>query len=185
MKHMISLVLTSLLGASFAPAQDPDEGSIKGGLEQKGRDHRIAAGIGHTFALHGTEEGGKELLGLPTWSFDYDYTLSAQWGLGLQCELIAESFIVKKTDGTEVVREWPIALMPVALFRVNRWLSVLGGGGVELAPESNVAMSRLGFEAGWEFESVWEVNIAVFWDNKFKTYDSFSLCMSIGHLFGG
>ena len=146
--------------------------------------HRITLGGGHTHLSKGKNAEGKTgWLAVPSWSLSYDFWVTNKWAIGLQTDIVMENSIVKEEGGSELERKKPFAVVPVAIFKPSRHFSLIGGTGIELEKEDNLALTRLGIEYGWELPNAWETGITVMWDNKWGHYNSWALEFSFSKLF--
>lgn len=142
--------------------------------EQKGA-HRLTLGLGHTHVSEGKIDGDTKWLALASWSFNYDYWLSNKWAIGLQNDLVLESFKIEHGSQEILERSYPLAIVPVALYKPGKRLSIIGGVGTEFAHQKNLMLTRIGFEYGWHLPSNWEVGGALVWDSKWNYYNSWGL----------
>ena len=175
MKNYLLLPLF-ICTAGLCPAQEDGHHTMKG-------SHRLTLGLGHTHTAEGEAEGKTEWLTLPSWSLNYDYWISNRWAVGLQSDLIMETFIIEHGDGVELERSNPLALVPIALFKPGTHWTFFGGVGVEIDEEKNLTMTRLGAEYGWHLPKNWEVGIEVLWDGKWNYYNSWGLAFTASKIF--
>lgn len=141
--------------------------------------HRLTIGLGHTHISQGIINGETEWVTAGSWSFNYDYWLSDKWAIGLQNDLVLETFFIEDKEEEIIERAYPWAIVPVAIFKPGKRLSLLGGIGMEVAHKKNLALTRLGFEYGFHLPKNWEVGAAVVWDNKWNYYNSWGLAFTI------
>lgn len=152
-----------------------EEHSLKG-------SNRFTLGIGHTHVAQGVKEGDKKWLALASWSINYDYWISNKWAVGLQSDIILESFLVEDNGEELIERETPISLVPVAIFKPGKRLSLIGGIGIEFAKSENLTLTRLGLEYGWHLPKNVEVGAAIVWDNKWNYYNSWGLSFTVSKI---
>jgi hypothetical protein len=143
---------------------------------------RFTLGLGHTHVSEGKENGKTEWLVLPSWSFNYDYWLSDKWALGLQSDLILESFIIENNEQELIERSHPLSIVPVALFKPGKHLTFFGGIGAELAKGNTLTMTRLGMEYGFHLPKNWEISASMDWDGKWKYYNSWGFAFTISKI---
>ena len=174
----ISFVALLLLPASAARAQEANaaEPGMRG-------VHRLTLALGHALVAEASVEGQKEWLALASWAIDYDYWLSDRWALGVQNELVIESFVVEKEGGEVIERDFPFAVVPVVYFRLNDRVALVGGVGAEFAGET-LGFTRVGAEYGVAIGRRWEVGAALVWDNKWDYYNSWGVSFGVSRLFG-
>jgi len=56
---------------------------------------RFTLGLGHTHISEGKVDGKTKWIALPSWSLNYDYWISNKWAVGLQNDLILETFVIE------------------------------------------------------------------------------------------
>lgn len=176
---MLAGVFIALLLPHVCYAQ---EGAEK---EEEGR-HRIAVIIGHAHVPTGIKENGKKgMLAVPGWGLDYDYRLSAKWAVGLHSDIANQNFAVARQfkDERTIERTKPVSVTLVGIYKPGKHLSIVFGGGAELAKEGNFAMARLGLEYGWELPEEWELGISLMNDLKIDEYNSWVLGLGVGKFF--
>lgn len=182
---MKKLRLTTLfcLLLSFAMAQEHEAGHAAAS-EHHGmkRSHRLTLGLGHTHVSQGIRDGKTEWITLPSWSLNYDYWISSKWAVGLQTDLIMETFLIETHEGEEIERSRPFTVVPVAMFKPGKHFSFIAGVGGEFAKEQNFTLTRLGIEYGWHLPKNWELGVAVVWDNKWNYYNSWGLAFTISKI---
>lgn len=149
--------------------------------------HRLTLGLGHSHVINSIvgEDGELKNQALPSWSLNYDYWLSDKWAIGVQTDLIIESFVIEHGDEELLEREYPVLVAGVAIFKPFRHFSFVGGLGVEYAKEQTLTATRLGVEYGTHLGSNWEVGVAATWDAKWNYYDAWGLNFTVSRLFGG
>jgi hypothetical protein len=138
--------------------------------------HRLSTGLGHIHIVNGLNTDGKKAwLTEPSWSLNYDYWLGNKWAIGLQSDIVLETFVVEDDEGQVIEREKPVALVPVAIFKPCRHFSFIAGAGVEYEKNENMMLTRLGAEFGVELPKSWEAGVALVWDDKWGNYNSWVL----------
>jgi len=137
--------------------------------------HRLTVGLGHNHVSEGEIDGDTKWLALPSWTLNYDYWISNKWAIGLQNDLVLESYKIEHGDQEILERSYPWAIVPVAIYKPGKRLSILAGVGLELAHEKNLTLTRIGFEYGFHLPNNWEVGAALVWDNKWNYYNSWGL----------
>lgn len=168
-------------GNSFAQNNSDFSHSEHNNHGMKG-SHRFTIGLGHTHVSEGKVDGDTKWLALPSWSLNYDYWLSNKWALGLQNDIILESFKIENNHHEEIERSYPVAIVPVAMFKPGKHLSLIGGVGCEFADNHSLTLTRLGAEYGFHLPNNWEVGGALVWDNKWNYYNSWGLAITISKI---
>lgn len=162
-------------GQDKMPSDATPHQSIKGAS-------RLTLGLGHTHVSQGKVDGKTKWLALPSWTLNYDYWLSNKWAIGLQNDLILESFIIESNEKKLIERNYPIAAVPVALFKSGKHLTLIEGVGAEFSTGHTLAMTRLGIEYGFHRPNNWEVGTAVVWDGKWSYYNSWGLAFTLSKI---
>jgi hypothetical protein len=144
--------------------------------------HRLTIGLGHTHVSEGKVDGKTQWLVMPSWSLNYDYWVSDKWAIGLQNDLILESFIIENNEEELIERARPLAVVPVALFKPGKNFTLLGGVGAEIAKGHTLATTRFGMEYGFHLPNNWEVGAAMVWDNKWNYYNSWGLAFTVSKI---
>ncbi|MEM1003277.1 MAG: hypothetical protein AAGH46_11580 [Bacteroidota bacterium] len=140
--------------------------------------HRLSLGLGHT---HIPEDNGDKVL-YASWALDYDYHFNETWGIGLETDIIMESFVIERPNGEELERKYPFSLTPVALFKPIEHWTFIGGIGAEFAPGETLAFTRLGVEYGVEISKKWELGASVLWDARWDYFNSWGLAIMISRV---
>ena len=141
--------------------------------------HRISIGLGHTHVPEGELLDDKNKLAFASWTFDYDFHFNETWAIGLQTDLILESFIIVRSNEEELEREFPFSVTPVALFKPSERWTLIGGVGAEFAPGETLTFTRLGVEYGVEISKKWEVGATFLWDARWDYFNSWGLAIII------
>jgi hypothetical protein len=144
--------------------------------------HRFTLGLGHTQISQGVIDGDTKWLALPSWSINYDYWISNRWAIGLQSDIITETFVIESGDGEEFERATPIAVVPSVIYKPGKHFSFILGVGGEFAAEHDFALTRLGIEYGWHLPKNWEVGAALVWDNKWNYYNSWGIAFTVSKI---
>ena len=179
MRCILMLCCLSLYATSYAQHADTLHHEHHG---MKG-SHRLTLGLGHTNISEGQKEGKTEWIVLPSWSLSYDYWLSDRWGIGLETDIVLETFVVEDGDQELLERERPLSVVPVALYKPGANWTFIGGVGTEYAKEQTMALTRLGVEYGVHLPNNWEVGATAFWDNKLNYYNSWGLAFTVSKIF--
>ncbi len=173
-KIILHLLLLMLSYATFAQQEQLVTESHHG---MKG-SHRLTLGLGHTQVSEGKVDGKTKWLSIASWSFNYDYWLSEKWAIGLQNDLLLETFIIENHEQEFIERSYPLAMVPVAIFKPGKHWSFIGGVGAEFSKGHTLTMTRLGAEYGFHLPKNWEVGAAVVWDGKWNYYNSWGIAFT-------
>jgi hypothetical protein len=174
---IVSLVLIMItVSAQEAEKKETKEEALKG-------THRFSLVLGHSHLSTGIQENGKKgWKAIPSWGIDYDYWISNQWAIGLQTDMMVESFEVEDHDNTVIERSRPITIVAGGIFKPKEHVSFTAGMGGEFAKEGNYAVTRLGIESGWALKNNWEFGISLLYDIKWGAYDTIVLGFGISKL---
>ncbi len=146
--------------------------------------NRLTLGLGHTHISQGKIENDTKWLALASWTLNYDYWLSDKWAIGIQNDLVLESFIIEDAEDESIERHYPVSVVPVVIFKAGKHLSLIAGVGEEFSRGHNLTLTRLGAEYGWHLPGDWEIGIAAVWDNKWNYYNSWGLVFTTSKIFG-
>ena len=155
--------------------QDSGEHALKG-------TSRLTLGLGHTHVSEGKKEGKTKWLALASWSLNYDYWLSNKWAIGLQNDIVLESFIIENHESELIERSYPLSVVPVAMYKAGKHVSIIGGVGAEFSKGHTLTLTRLGMEYGVHLHNNWEIGAALVWDGKWKYYNSWGLAFTVSKL---
>ena len=144
--------------------------------------HRLSLGIGHAHVSQGKIDGKTEWLVVPTWAIDYDYWISDKWAIGLQNEIVVESFIIEDSKEELIERNYPVSVIPSVIWKPFKRLSFVGGVGLEFAEGHNLTVVRLGLEYGFHLPKDFEISAALMRDDKINYYNSFGLSLTVSKI---
>ncbi|MGL6269525.1 MAG: hypothetical protein ACRC2O_16445 [Chitinophagaceae bacterium] len=170
-----------LIFATTAIAQHTKEHATENAHSMKGAS-RLSLGLGHTHISEGKVDGETQWLTTASWSFNYDYWISNKWAIGLQTDLIIETFIIENHEEELIERSYPWTFVPVAIFKPGKHLSIIAGVGAEFSKGHNLAMTRLGIEYGFHLPKNWEVGAALVWDEKWNYYNSWGIAFTVSKI---
>jgi len=146
--------------------------------------NKVSLVISHTHVPGGVDNSGKKSwLVLPSWGLDYDFSFSEQWGIGLHSDLVIQDFEYEEGEGIIKKRTKPFATAIVGTYHVTDHLTLIAGGGMELAPEGTLGLIRTGVDCGWELPGNWELSASLMADIKINAYNAWVLGLGIGKTF--
>lgn len=172
---LVYFFLTYKSVAQYQPAESNQHHGMKG-------SHRLTLGLGHSHISKGKVEGDTKWLALASWSLNYDYWLADKWAIGLQNDLILESFIIEDHEHELIERSYPLAVVPVVMYKPGKRLSLIGGMGAEFSKGHTLTMTRLGMEYGLHLPKNWEAGVAIVWDGKWNYYNSWGLAFTLSKI---
>jgi hypothetical protein len=145
--------------------------------------HRITLGLGHTNVSEGKINDKTEWLSMPPWSLNYDYWISDKIAIGLQNDIIVESFKITDHEEEEIERHYPLTTVPVVIYKPFKNFSFIGGVGAEFSGGHTLWLTRLGTEFGFHIPGNWEGGAALVWDGKWDHYNSYGIAFTFSKLF--
>jgi len=182
MKKKLSAIIAMTLIMITANSQEAEKKETEKEEALKGT-HRLSFVLGHSHLSEGIQDNGKKgWKAVPSVGFDYDYWLSNHWAIGLQTDLMVETFEVEDHDQVVIERDKPIATVITGIFKPGEHVSFIAGMGGEFAKEENFALTRLGIETGWEMKNNWEFGISLMYDIKWNAYDTWVFGFGISKL---
>jgi hypothetical protein len=144
--------------------------------------HRLTLGLAHTHSAEGKENGEKTWLSVPSWTLNYDYWTSNKWAIGLQTDIILETYVIENAEGVEYERSRPVTLVPSVLFKPGKRISFIAGVGGEFTDGEDFALTRLAIEYGFHIPGNWEVGAAFAWDKKWQYYNTWGLAFTFSKI---
>ena len=136
--------------------------------------HKITLVMANSVITNHIDDQSNAVLIVSTFGLNYDFLFHPKWGVGLHSDIILQQFKVEKHEGhEELVRENPVAICGMGLFRPIPQMSFLAGYGVEIESHENLQIIRIGAEYGIHLPKNWELGFMLEYDIKLKTYGTF------------
>jgi hypothetical protein len=181
-----SLVWVCAWSIGLASAQDlahplPIDDHYGGDHGMRGA-HRLTAGIGHIHVSRGQVEGQTQWLAMGSWTLNYDHWITDRWAAGLQNDMILETFVVEHGDDELLERSYPVAVVPVAMYKPGKRFTFVAGAGAEVSHGHSIGLTRLGTEYGVHLPRNYEVGLALVWDNKWSYYNSWGITLCVSRI---
>jgi hypothetical protein len=152
--------------------------------EELSHRHRVTLVMANSFLKNQVDESTKDILVVPTFGLNYDFFFHQKWGVGLHTDIVLQQFKVEKHDGhEELIRENPVAICAVGLFKPLPSLTLIAGYGIEIEKHENIQLLRLGVEYGFHLPGNWELGFALEFDKKINTYNSWVFGAGFSKLF--
>jgi hypothetical protein len=182
MKKHISLIILILFSAVFVHAQEQKREKKED--EGKKGAHQLSFMLSHSYISEGYIFGSKNFIIAPSFAIDYNYWFKNNWAIGLHTDLIKENFVLEEISGDKnIERSTPLAIVPALSYKAGKHsVFVLGMGG-EFAKEGNLALTRLGYEYGWELPKNYEFSLGLSYDLKWNAYNTWTFGMIIAKNF--
>lgn len=184
----IILFITAFICSGILYAQE--EENLRTEKEESLKNcHRVTLSISHSHIREGLKnENGLTGITLASWALDYDYWLSDHWAIGLHSDMLLENFsvVARRNDKEEeevLERSYPVASVPVVLFKPWKHLLFLGGVGGEFAKGENFMVYRMGTEFSWPVHKSWEIGLSATYDIKKDSYDTWLIGFGVSKLF--
>lgn len=147
---------------------------------------RISAALGHSLIRKGVQADNSYGISAASWALDADYWLTNHFGIGVHNDVVLENFIVEEhigeNDKEVIEREYPVAVVPVALFKTWEHLIIMGGVGEEFSKEKNFMVVRTGLEYGFHLPHDWELGLTVNYDVKKNAYDTWMFGLGVSKI---
>ncbi|MEJ1238722.1 hypothetical protein WBG78_11360 [Chryseolinea sp. T2] len=183
MNVLVRLVIFSVVGLFFSSMCTVCAQQTEAPRPEFNRN-KVSLSITHTHVPTGINENGQSSwLMLPSWSLDYDYSLTDKWGAGLHTDLVIEDFQYEKEEGIILKRSKPFSMALVGTRRFGEHISIFAGGGMEVASEGTLGLFRLGGDCGWEIPNDWELSLSLVFDFKIDNYNAWVLGFGVGKRF--
>jgi len=154
--------------------------------ETEKHKHQLTLVISHSHITEGVNESGdSKWIVVPSWGFDYNYWIADHWAIGLHTDIMIEDFSVKDhgDEDKTIERTKPFAAVPAVVFKPKEHSSFIAGMGAEFAKEGNFALTRLGYEYGWELPKYWELGASLTYDIKWSAYDTWVIGLGVSKSF--
>ena len=180
MKKIAVLLIVGLSTVMFLNAQEKAEHESEKG--NKGF-HQFSFMLSHSKIGEGIVNGSKKSISAPSLGLDYNYWISNKLALGLQTDIITESFKIEDNGGAILDRSTPLAIVPSLSFKPKKHSLFILGLGKEYAKEGNFALSRFGYEYSFELPKEFELSFGVTYDKKWDAYDIWTFGIIISKLF--
>lgn len=144
-------------------------------------DNVLFANFGYTFIPKADKPGSSSASGffVPTLGLDYFRSLNEKWKLGLMLDYELKDYLIVSE---ELERNNPLLIVASAKYAVWPDWGLLFGAGIEIEPEKDLPLFRLGIERSFSLGNQWELAIPLLFDYK-KDYTTWSLSLGIGKAF--
>jgi hypothetical protein len=150
------------------------------GTDQHQAHFRVAPYLGHTIIA--VEEGAAARV-IGAYGLDLEYWPDASWGIGLHNDLEMESFVVVEDGQEDLERRRPIVSTLDLLVKPWKNLVLVVGPGIEMDPERNLGLLRLGLEYEIPLPHHWDFSPVLIYDSRFKAFDTWGVGVAAGYSF--
>jgi len=135
--------------------------------------HRLTGIMAYAFLDNSFSDQSKDILIAPALGLNYDYIFNRGLGLGLHSEIFLQKFKIEDEGShEEVVRESPVAICGMLLYKPHHRWTIMAGYGIEFEKHENFQFIRAGAEYGIELPKNWEVGFSLEFDFKLNAYNS-------------
>ncbi len=182
MRNFILSFFTLLVAFNNINAQENKDAEKKESSKKFEPKSSLSFVLGHAHVFEGRDATGKKKsLILPSIGIDYMFQFKPKWSVGLQTDIIIETFKVEKHlgGGTVIERSSPIAPALMGMYKASEHWNFLFGAGAEFAKEENFFLNRFGIEYAAEMRKEWEVFGTLSYDIKWKAYDTWIIGIGI------
>jgi hypothetical protein len=145
--------------------------------------HQLSFMLSHSIIAEGIVNGTKKSISAPSFGLDYSYWFQNKWAVGLQTDIITESFKIEDNGGAVLDRSTPIAIVPSISFKPKNHSIFLIGLGKEYAKEGDFTLTRFGYEYSVELPKKYELSFGLTYDKKWAAYDIWTFGIIISKLF--
>ena len=185
----ISLISSILIiqGLSLAAQNQEDVTDVHHGndAEHSSLGHKITLVMAYSFIDNSFLEENDAIRIVPTFGFNYDYFFHARWGFGIHTDILLQQYKVEKHGShEEILRENPVGIAGMVLFKPNHRWTLMAGYGVEVEKHENFQMVRTGVEYGIALPKHWELGFSLEFDYKINTHNSIMFGVAFSKILG-
>ena len=179
---LILLIIHFVIIGNISMAQEHDHNEV---ANHNNGGHRLTLIMGNAFINNSFTDETDNILIVPAFGLNYDYFFNAKWGLGIHSDILMQQFKIENhNDHEEVVRENPIAVCGMLLFKPHHRWTLFTGYGVEVEKHENFQLIRVGAEYGIELPKSWELGFSLEFDFKPDAYNSLLFGIGFSKSFG-
>ncbi len=183
MKNTMLIVIIISLGLVTFTASAQEEAHSKKHKHNDGF-HRMTMIAGYAFIDNSFTEESDDILIVPAFGLNYDYLFRGLWGFGLHTDILLQQFKVEEKKSSEVlIRENPIAVCGMFLYKPHHRWTFFSGYGIEFEKHENFQLVRIGAEYGIELPKNWELGFSLEFDYKPEAYNSLLIGIGFSKLF--
>lgn len=162
-KLLFLLLVFTICSLSVQAEDEHEHHSVNGA--------RLTGIMAYSLINNGFSSETDDILVVPTVGLNFDYYLSEKWGLGIHSDILLQQFKVEKHDDhEEIIRENPIALCAMGIYKPHHRWALFAGYGIEIEKHENLNLVRFGAEYGIPLPKHWEVALSMEYDYKFNSY---------------
>ena len=104
--------------------------------------------------------------------------------IGLHTDLIKVIFSLVEASGEKIIeRSTPFAVVPALTYKPGEHGAFILGMGGEFAKEGSFAVTRIGYEYGWELPKKYELAFSLTYDLKWNAYNTWTFGIVVSKFF--
>lgn len=146
--------------------------------------HQLSFMLSHSYISEGYFFSSKKWIAAPSFGIDYNYWVKKSLALGIHTDLIKENFVLEEVAGDKAIeRSTPFALIPALTYKPGEHGALVLGMGGEFAKEGTIAVTRVGYEYGWELPKNYEFAFSLTYDLKWTAYNTWTFGMVVSKFF--
>jgi hypothetical protein len=154
-------------------------------VEHNESGHKITLVMAYSFIHNSITDQSNGILIVPTIGHNYDYFFNGRWGLGLHADILLQQYKIEKhEDREEILRENPVGLAGMVLFKPHHRWTLMAGYGIEIEKHENFQVIRTGVEYGIKLPKNWELGFSLEFDYKINTYSSLMFGLGFSKMLG-
>ena len=152
--------------------------------EAKLNHHQLSFMLSHSYISEGYFLSSRKWIAAPSFGIDYNYWFKKKWAIGIHTDLIKENFALEDIAGDKIIeRSTPFAIVPALTYKQGEHGALVLGLGGEFAKEGSFALTRVGYEYGWELPKKYELAFSLSYDLKWNAYHTWTCGMVVSKFF--
>lgn len=182
MKQLLTVLLAILLIAKTGFSQEKK--LVHGSEDGKLSHHQLSFMLSHSYISEGYFFSSKKWIAAPSFGIDYNYWFKKQLAIGIHTDLIKENFALEEVAGDKMIeRSTPFAVVPAITYKPGEHGALVLGMGGEFAKEGSIALTRVGYEYGWELPQKYELAFSLSYDLKWTAYNTWTFGIVVSKFF--
>jgi hypothetical protein len=178
-------LLSSLIAILIATTSFCQEKVLELGLEGgKISHHQFSFMLSHSYISEGYFFSSRKWIAAPSFGLDYNYWVKKNLAIGIHTDLIKENFALEEASGDKIIeRSTPFAIVPALTYKPGEHGALILGMGGEFAKEGSFAVTRVGYEYGWELPKKYELAFSLTYDLKWNAYNTWTFGLVVSKFF--
>jgi hypothetical protein len=178
------LILLPLVGVFTSHISIAQNAEHKEKIEDYNGGHKLTIIMANALIDNSFSDETNDLLLVPAIGLNYDYFINSKWGLGIHSDILIQQFKIEKHGhDEEIIRENPISVCGMLLFKPHHRWTLFTGYGVEMEKNENFQLFRLGTEYAIDLPKKWEVEFSLEFDYKPDAYNTVLFGIGFSKLF--